>query len=82
DQISMAQFAYSYPTVGPKGAGGVTRFSSISEPEDVLHPSKVQGRNKIPKKQRHKSIPKRHLIGAPNCFKVLEAAKEGNSKAR
>jgi hypothetical protein len=60
----------------------VTRYSSISEPEEVFSPL----RTKVPKKtsnlKRNKSCAKFNQLGVPKCMQLAEAIKEGGHKGR
>jgi hypothetical protein len=67
---------------GPSEFEQVSRFSSISEPEDVLRHTKVAKQKKSSKNKNHRSISKVQQQGAPKCLRLLEAVKEGHGRVR
>ncbi|KAK2449432.1 hypothetical protein QL285_008629 [Trifolium repens] len=68
--------------LGQEVEEGVYRYSSMSEPEEVLssHRSKVP--NNLSKTRRQKSCSKVNPLVAPKCLKLVEAMKEGGARAR
>jgi hypothetical protein len=67
---------------GPDEFEQVSRFSSISEPEEVNRPRRAAKQKKSSRLSRHKSSSKPQQIGVPKCLILLEAVKEGNNRVR
>jgi hypothetical protein len=67
---------------GPNPEGSVSRYSTLSEPEEVFqtHRSRVQSRGA--KSNRQKSLPKFPQLGVPKCLQLVEALQDGGGQAR
>jgi hypothetical protein len=61
---------------------GVYRYSSISEPEEVLSSHRSKVTKNLSKTRRQKSCAKVNPLVAPKCLKLVEALKEGGVRAR
>jgi hypothetical protein len=61
---------------------GVSRFSSLSEPEEVLSPFRSKNPKLIFRARHRKSQAAANKLGVPNCIKFAEAVKEMSSKLR
>ncbi|KAK2434687.1 heterogeneous nuclear ribonucleoprotein [Trifolium repens] len=61
---------------------GEIRYSSLSEPEDVLSSQGVTVQRNNPKSRKHKPCSKFNPLGAPKCIQLTEILKEAGPKNR
>ncbi|MCI24415.1 hypothetical protein A2U01_0045598, partial [Trifolium medium] len=73
----------SYPShLGPQEVEVNQRFSSVSEPEEVLQTPKEKSLKQQRKHRKQKSCSKFHQLGVPMCYQLLEVVNDQGLKAR
>ncbi|MCH79854.1 RNA recognition motif [Trifolium medium] len=60
----------------------VLRYSSVSEPEEVLSSHKTKSRKQMSKLKKQKSCSKFNQLGVPLCIQLVESLKSGGAKSR
>jgi hypothetical protein len=68
--------------LGPRPEGSVSRYSTISEPEEVFHSHRSRAPSRGGKSNRQKPMSKFPQLGVPKCIQLVEALQDGNGQAR
>jgi hypothetical protein len=70
------------PTPSGAEVDDISRLSTLSEPEEVLHSFKTKNHKQGEKPRRQKARSKFYQVGVPKCIQLVEAVQEGCHKAR
>ncbi|GAU20806.1 hypothetical protein TSUD_132910 [Trifolium subterraneum] len=81
-QTGLGQSSVAPSEMGFQGEFLEPRYSSISEPEEVLSSHRKKKNRNIPKSGKQKSCAKFNPLGVPKCLQMAEASTGAGSKVR